>query len=104
MGENACEIVLEGADQGAPNMESKPPGQISYARSLPRDKAIQRGVLIAYQMNGRDLPQDHGYPVSATIRSAAVFQSETHIMEHCAHIQQLRSKVRPFRLPVAAEK
>jgi DMSO/TMAO reductase YedYZ molybdopterin-dependent catalytic subunit len=67
MGEDACEIVLEGADQGTPNIEPKPPGQISYARSLPRDKAIQREVLIAYQMNGRDLPQDHGYPVRAIV-------------------------------------
>ncbi len=44
-----------------------PPGPISYARSLPRDKAIQQEVLIAYQMNGRDLPQDHGYPVRAIV-------------------------------------
>jgi DMSO/TMAO reductase YedYZ molybdopterin-dependent catalytic subunit len=55
MEEDASEIVLEGADQGTPNIEPKP-GQISYARSLPRDKAIQRELLIAYQMNGRDLP------------------------------------------------
>jgi len=34
---------------------------------LPRDKAIQREVLIAYQMNGRDLPLDHGYPVRAVV-------------------------------------
>src|ERR1700721_394496 len=44
MEEDACEIVLEGADHGTPNIEPKPPGQISYARSLPRDKAIQREV------------------------------------------------------------
>ena len=67
MEEDASEIVLEGADQGTPNIEPKPPGPISYARSLPRDKAIQREVLIAYQMNGRDLPQDHGYPVRAIV-------------------------------------
>src|SRR6201988_3137892 len=67
MEEDACEIVLEGADQGKPNIEPKPPGPISYARSLPRDKAIQPEVLIAYQMNSRDLPQDHGYPVRAIV-------------------------------------
>jgi DMSO/TMAO reductase YedYZ molybdopterin-dependent catalytic subunit len=61
MGEGACEIVLEGADRGTPKEQAAPPGPISYARSLPRDKAIQREVLIAYQMNGRDLPLDHGY-------------------------------------------
>src|SRR5467141_1421145 len=56
MEEDACEILLEGADQGTPDVKPVPPGPISYARSLPRDKAIQREVLIAYQMNGRDLP------------------------------------------------
>ena len=65
--DDACEIVLEGADRGAPKEEPVPPGSISYARSLPRDKALQREVLIAYQMNGRDLPQDHGYPVRAVV-------------------------------------
>jgi DMSO/TMAO reductase YedYZ molybdopterin-dependent catalytic subunit len=65
--EGACEIVLEGADRGTPKEKPIPPGPISYARSLPRDKAIQREVLIAYQMNGRDLPLDHGYPVRAIV-------------------------------------
>jgi len=65
--EDACEVVLEGADRGTPTEAPVPPGPISYARSLPRDKAIQREVLIAYQMNGRDLPLDHGYPVRAIV-------------------------------------
>jgi DMSO/TMAO reductase YedYZ molybdopterin-dependent catalytic subunit len=64
---DACEIVLEGADRGMPSEPPIPPGPISYARSLPRDKAMQREVLIAYQMNGRDLPLDHGYPVRAVV-------------------------------------
>jgi DMSO/TMAO reductase YedYZ molybdopterin-dependent catalytic subunit len=64
---DACEIVLEGADQGTPTEKPVPPGLIAYARSLPRDKAIQREVLIAHQMNGHDLPQDHGYPVRAIV-------------------------------------
>ena len=65
--EDACEIVLEGADRGVPAEPPIPPGWVSYARSLPRDKALQREVLIAYQMNGRDLPLDHGYPVRAVV-------------------------------------
>lgn len=67
MEEDACEIVLEGADQGTPAEEPVPPNPISYARSFARDKAMQREVLIAYQMNGRDLSQDHGYPVRAIV-------------------------------------
>ena len=65
--EDACEIVLEGADEGTPKEPPFPPGPISYARSLPRNKALQREVLIAYRMNGRDLPRDHGYPVRAIV-------------------------------------
>lgn len=64
---DACEIVLEGADHGTAKEKPTPPGTISYARGLARDKAIQREVLIAYQMNGRDLPLDHGYPVRAVV-------------------------------------
>src|ERR1700704_4968769 len=44
--DDACEIVFEGADRGTPKEEPVPPGTISYARSLHRDKAIQREVLI----------------------------------------------------------
>lgn len=61
------EIVLEGADSGRPKEPPVPPVPISYARSLPRNKAVQREVLIVYQMNGRDLPPDHGYPVRAIV-------------------------------------
>jgi len=64
---DGCEIVLEGADRGTPKEKPVPPGPISYARSLRRDKATQRDVLIAYRMNGRDLSQDHGYPVRAIV-------------------------------------
>src|SRR5437016_4479150 len=64
---DACEIVLEGADRGSPKEEPVPPEPISYAWSLPRAKAIRPEVLIAYQMNGRDLPQDHGFPVRAIV-------------------------------------
>src|ERR1700674_1389866 len=67
MANDACEIVLEGADHGTPKEKPIPPGTISYARSLPRDKAIQREVLIAYQMNDHNLPLDHGYPVRAIV-------------------------------------
>ena len=65
--EDACEIVLEGADRGIPTEKPVPPDPISYARSLPRAKAVRPEVLIAYQMNGRDLSRDHGFPVRAIV-------------------------------------
>jgi DMSO/TMAO reductase YedYZ molybdopterin-dependent catalytic subunit len=65
--DDACEIVLHGSDRGTPAEEPVPPGPIAYARSLPRSKALGPEVLIAYQMNGRDLPKDHGYPARAIV-------------------------------------
>jgi len=67
LSEDACEIVLEGADRGTPKEEPVPPDPISYVWSLPRAKAVQPEVLIAYQMNGRDLSPDHGFPVRAIV-------------------------------------
>ncbi|MEA2910568.1 MAG: hypothetical protein QOJ15_2649 [Bradyrhizobium sp.] len=67
LAEDACEIVLEGADRGTPKEEPVPPEPISYAWSLPRAKAICPDVLIAHQMNGRDLPRDHGFPARAIV-------------------------------------
>jgi DMSO/TMAO reductase YedYZ molybdopterin-dependent catalytic subunit len=65
--DEACEIVLEGADRGTPSEPPVPPDPIPYVRGLARNKALQREVLIAYQMNGRDLQLDHGYPVRAIV-------------------------------------
>src|SRR6202045_3286084 len=44
LAENVCEIVLEGADRGMPTEQPIPPAPISYARSLPRAKAVQPEV------------------------------------------------------------
>jgi DMSO/TMAO reductase YedYZ molybdopterin-dependent catalytic subunit len=64
----AVEVVLEGADKG----EFQPPlprtpGKIAYARSLPLSKARQEEVLLAYAMNGEELPPRHGHPVRAVV-------------------------------------
>jgi DMSO/TMAO reductase YedYZ molybdopterin-dependent catalytic subunit len=63
---DACEVVLEGADRGAAPEKPAPPGTIPYSRSVSLDKALD-DVLIAYAMNGVDLPQDHGFPVRAIV-------------------------------------
>ena len=64
---DVCEIVLEGADRGVPKEEPKPPAPISYARSIPRARAMESDVLIACQMNGQDLTPEHGYPLRAIV-------------------------------------
>ena len=60
---DATETVFEGADPGTPKEKPIPPEPILCARSLLRAKALSPEVLVAYQMNGQDLPQDHGFPV-----------------------------------------
>ena len=61
----ACEILFVGADRGVPKEKPIPPGEIHYARSLPLARAHE--VLLAFQMNGEDLPLDHGFPVRAIV-------------------------------------
>src|SRR5207249_3251214 len=64
--DNAVEVVLEGADRGEVTAEPRPHGPISFARSLPLAKA--RGdVLLAFRMNGADLPPAHGFPLRAVV-------------------------------------
>jgi DMSO/TMAO reductase YedYZ molybdopterin-dependent catalytic subunit len=62
----AVEVVIEGHDKGEVQEEPKSPGVIHFARSLPIEKA-RRDVLLAYQMNGRDLSRSHGFPVRAIV-------------------------------------
>jgi DMSO/TMAO reductase YedYZ molybdopterin-dependent catalytic subunit len=63
---NACEVILEGADCGMLEDPKGPPGELTFARSIPLEKA-RRDVLLAYKMNGEDLPPEHGFPVRAIV-------------------------------------
>jgi len=38
---------------------------VSYGASIPFEKAFSQfgDVIIAYSMNGQDIPRDHGYPL-----------------------------------------
>jgi DMSO/TMAO reductase YedYZ molybdopterin-dependent catalytic subunit len=63
---NAREVVLEGADHGMLDDPKSPPGELTFSRSVPLKKA-QHDVLLAYRMNGKDLPPEHGFPVRAIV-------------------------------------
>jgi DMSO/TMAO reductase YedYZ molybdopterin-dependent catalytic subunit len=63
---NACEVALEGADGGMLDDPKSPPGELKFARSIPLDKA-RRDVLLAYKMNGSELPPEHGFPLRAIV-------------------------------------
>ncbi|KAL9655761.1 hypothetical protein ABK040_004988 [Willaertia magna] len=47
-------------------------GISTYAISIPADRALndKADVLIAYEMNGKEIPIDHGYPVRAIVPGA----------------------------------
>ncbi len=62
---DVCEILFEAADTGTPKEEPIPPGDTSYARSLSIEKA--KDVIIAYAMNGEEIPVDHGFPLRAIV-------------------------------------
>ncbi len=61
----AREIIMEGADRGQLEDPKSPRGEINFARSIPMEKADD--VLLAYSMNGVDLPPEHGFPVRAIV-------------------------------------
>jgi DMSO/TMAO reductase YedYZ molybdopterin-dependent catalytic subunit len=65
--DDAVEVVLEGADAGEITEDPKSPGKIHFARSLPLAKARRQEVLLAYQMNQRELPAAHGFPLRAVV-------------------------------------
>src|ERR1700751_2509561 len=67
LAEDACEIMLEGADRGVPKEEPRPADPIAYVWRVPRVKALQLEVRVAYQMNGRELTADQGFPVRALV-------------------------------------
>lgn len=63
----AVEVVLEGADRGEIKDDPKSPGVIAFSRSLPLSRTRDADVLLAYRMNGAELPHTHGYPLRAIV-------------------------------------
>ncbi len=54
------EVLAEGADRGT---EADHPAPMSFARSLPLEKALHRDTILALRMNGEPLEPIHGFPV-----------------------------------------
>jgi DMSO/TMAO reductase YedYZ molybdopterin-dependent catalytic subunit len=62
----ACEVILEGVDGGELEDPKRPSGKMQFARSIPLAKA-GNDVLLAYKMNGIELPPQHGFPLRAVV-------------------------------------
>jgi sulfane dehydrogenase subunit SoxC len=60
--DDAVEVVFTGADAGIQGGVSQ-----QYARSLPIAEALRPDVVLAYRMNGAELPPQHGYPLRLVV-------------------------------------
>jgi DMSO/TMAO reductase YedYZ molybdopterin-dependent catalytic subunit len=60
----AREVVFRGADCG--EVEDRH-GQIYFERSLAVHRLAEKGALLAYAMNGEDLPAHHGSPLRLVV-------------------------------------
>lgn len=58
----AVEVVFTGADSGIQGGVRQ-----QYARSLPIQEALRPDVVLAYRMNGTELPPQHGYPLRLVV-------------------------------------
>jgi DMSO/TMAO reductase YedYZ molybdopterin-dependent catalytic subunit len=56
----AWEVVFRGADNGLAEGRN---GPVHFERSLPLRHLASAGGLLAYAMNGQQLPKRHGYPL-----------------------------------------
>jgi DMSO/TMAO reductase YedYZ molybdopterin-dependent catalytic subunit len=63
----AVEVIFEGDDRKALGQPGPPGGEVPFSRSVSLQKAMDAHTLLAWQMNGEDLPPAHGYPVRAVI-------------------------------------
>jgi len=63
---NAREVIFEGADEGVLDDAKAPRGRLRFARSVPLAKA-RADVLLAFQMNDKELPPEHGFPLRAIV-------------------------------------
>jgi DMSO/TMAO reductase YedYZ molybdopterin-dependent catalytic subunit len=63
---SVVEILFRGADAGTPSGTER---RIAFERSLPIERALADDVLVAYEMNGTDLPAEHGAPARLIVPS-----------------------------------
>jgi sulfite oxidase len=61
--DNAVYVGYYGADQHL----TRNPDKIPISRGVPLKKAMEEETLLAFQMNGEDIPLAHGYPLRLVI-------------------------------------
>src|SRR5579875_250458 len=63
----AVSVILEGADSGFAEGATGLSAPIPFAYGLDIEKAFNADVLLAWQMNGRELDRRHGFPLRALV-------------------------------------
>src|SRR5215204_3955223 len=85
LGPGAIEIVFTGLDRGIQaGLEHL------YERSLPRSEALRDEVLLAYAINGQDLPPQHGFPLRLLVPG-------WYGMTHVKWLRSITAVNEPFR-------
>lgn len=80
---DTVEIVVNGAD--GPVLDGTP----DFVKSIPIDKALDENTLIAYQMNGADLPHYNGFPLRLIVPG----WTATYWMKH---LDSIEASTKPF--------
>jgi DMSO/TMAO reductase YedYZ molybdopterin-dependent catalytic subunit len=62
VGEGAVDVRFRGLDRGVEGGEEQ-----QFERSLPLAESLREEVLLAYSMNGRPLPPQHGFPLRLVV-------------------------------------
>jgi DMSO/TMAO reductase YedYZ molybdopterin-dependent catalytic subunit len=62
--DGAVELLFEGADSGKVGERDE---SVTFARSLPLEKALRPDTLLAWELNGEPLTPDHGGPVRLVV-------------------------------------
>jgi DMSO/TMAO reductase YedYZ molybdopterin-dependent catalytic subunit len=62
--QSTVEVLFRGADEGIPKDLGK---RVAYERSLPLDVALRDEVIVAYLMNGVEIPREHGGPLRLVV-------------------------------------
>jgi len=63
---SAREVYFWGADRGTEQIRNAEYEQ-NFARSLPINEAMAANAILAYEMNGKELPVIHGYPLRLVV-------------------------------------
>lgn len=82
----AVEVALRGAD--GPVLDATPP----FRKSIPLDRAMDETVLLAWEMNGENLPIWNGYPLRLVVPG----WTGTYWMKHLTRIDVLAKPLDGF--------